>query len=71
MVRHYPHYNEEINYNPILYNTNIQSVLPAEEIFLKITDFLSYKEPETDTNPTNMARFESKGFDKKTSFRKM
>jgi hypothetical protein len=62
---------EDINYNPILYKTNIQSVLPAEDIFLKITNFLSYKEPEINTSPTDMNRFESKGFDKKSSFRKM
>lgn len=46
-------------------------ILSAEEIFLQLTDWLSYKEPEIKTPPEDMNRFESKGFDKKTSFRNM
>jgi hypothetical protein len=70
-VNNVNHWKRDYNYNPILLKTNIQSVLPAEEIYLKITNFLSYKEPEINMSPTDMNRFESKGFDKKSSFRKL
>lgn len=46
-------------------------IIPAKEMYLGLTEFLSYKEPELKTKPEDMTRFESKGFSKKTSFRKM
>lgn len=71
----FDHYqrNYKSNYekNPVLVKTNIASILPAEDIFLKITNWLSYQEPEIKLDPNDLNRFESKGFDKKTSFRKM
>lgn len=57
--------------NPVLVKTNIISIISPEEMFLKVTDWLAYQEPELKLDPKDLNRFESKGFDKKTSFRKM
>lgn len=56
---------------PRLKDFNFHKILSPEEIYLQLTDWLSYKEPEIITKPEDMSRFESKGFDKRTSFRKM
>lgn len=54
---------------PILKEIGFDKVIPAEEIYLMIEEWISYKEPEVDHDPTDMKLFESKGFDKKESFR--
>jgi hypothetical protein len=61
--------------NDILTNVRLSdfgmgSFLPADEAFLKIGTFLSREKPVTD-NRDDIAKLESYGFDKKTSFRKM
>ena len=56
---------------PVLKHIYFDKVLPSDECYRQIEQFISYKEPEPDSDPTNMNRYESKGFDKKTSFRKM
>ena len=56
--------------NPILDGTWIPSLIPAEEAWNNITDYiLSIKEPPIIDNRTDVQHLESHGFDKKTSFR--
>lgn len=56
--------------NPILVDTWIPSMIPAEEVWNNITDYLlSIKEPNIVDNRTDVQHLESHGFDKKTSFR--
>lgn len=56
--------------NPIMDGTWIPSLIPAEEIWNNITDFLlSIKEPPFIDSRNDIQLLESYGFDKKTSFR--
>lgn len=56
--------------NPILEGTWIPSLIPAEEVWNNISDYLlSIKEPPIIDNRTDVQHLESHGFDKKTSFR--
>ena len=56
--------------NPIFEGTWIPSIIPAEEIWNNVTDYLlSIKEPKIVDNRTDVQHLESHGFDKKTSFR--
>lgn len=58
------------NENPILDGTWIPSMIPAEEVWNNISDYLlSIKEPVIIDNRTDIQHLESHGFDKKTSFR--
>lgn len=57
--------------DPILLESNISSIISPQSMYLMITEWLSYKEPEIKRDPTDMNRFVSKGFDKKSSFRKV
>ena len=60
----------EYDENPILEGTWIPSLIPAEEVWNNISDYLlSIKEPEIVDNRTDVQHLESHGFDKKTSFR--
>jgi len=62
----------EYDENPIMMGTWIPSVIPAEEVWNNITDYLlSMKEPPIIDNRTDVQHLESHGFDKKTSFRNM
>lgn len=56
---------------PILKNLGFDKIFTPKEAYLALDEFLSYKEPEIPKNPIDVYRFEAKGFDKKTSFRKM
>lgn len=64
------YWNENVEF-PILKNLGFDKIFTPQEAYLALDEFLSYKEPEISKNPTDMNRFEAKGFDKKTSFRKM
>lgn len=56
--------------NPILKDLPITGLLPAEEIWQGIYDYLlKMKEPKIVDNRTDVQHLESHGFDKKTSFR--
>lgn len=56
--------------NPILINTWIPSYIPANEIYELIYEYLiSEREPKINDNRSDVEKLESKGFDKKTSFR--
>ena len=56
--------------NPILEGTWIPSLIPAEEVWNNISDYLlSIKEPVIVDSRTDVQHLESHGFDKKTSFR--
>lgn len=56
--------------NPILADTWIPSLIPAEEIWNNISDYLlSIKEPKIVDNRTDIEHLEAHGFDKKNSFR--
>jgi hypothetical protein len=56
--------------NGRLEDINFSQVKKPTEAYTDIYNFIPYVEPELDSNPTDMNRYESKGFDKKTSFRK-
>lgn len=56
---------------PVLKHLYFDKVLPPDECYRQIEQYISYKEPEPNTDPNDMNRYEGKGFDKKTSFRKM
>ena len=65
-----PDKNGEYKENPILEGTWIPSLIPAEEVWNNISDYLlSIKEPVIIDNRTDVQHLESHGFDKKTSFR--
>lgn len=67
-----PNKDGEYNENPILEGTWIPSVIPAEEVWNNISDYLlSIREPVIIDNRTDIEHLESAGFDKKTSFRNM
>lgn len=56
--------------NPILKNTWVPTFISAEEIYDDLYDYLiSIREPKIIDNRTDIQKLESKGFDKKTSFR--
>ncbi|MCU0436700.1 MAG: hypothetical protein MUC49_02225 [Raineya sp.] len=55
---------------PLLQNTFIPKILPPEQIFIQISNFIAPKDLDIQNSPTDLNRFEGKGFDKKTSFRK-
>ena len=64
--------NEDGKYdeNPIMDGTWIPSMIPAEEVWNNVSDYLlSIKEPVITDNRTDIQHLESHGFDKKTSFR--
>ena len=64
--------NPAILVNPIMAGTWIPSVIPAEEIWNNVTDYLlAIKEKPIIDNRTDIEHIESAGFDKKTSFRNM
>ena len=64
--------NPDILVNPIMEGTWIPSVIPAEEIWNNVTDYLlAIKEKPIIDNRTDIEHIESAGFDKKTSFRNM
>ena len=57
--------------NPILSGLPIVSLLPAEEVWQGIYDYLiKIREPDITDNRTDIEKLEAHGFDKKTSFRK-
>jgi hypothetical protein len=58
--------------NPIMAGTWIPSVIPAEEVWNNVTDYLlATKERPIADKRTDIEHLESAGFDKKTSFRNM
>ena len=65
-----PDRNGDYDENPIMEGTWIPSLIPAEEVWNNISDYLlSIKEPVIIDNRTDVQHLESHGFDKKTSFR--
>lgn len=72
----YQRYHEEGGHgeidNPILKDLPITGLVPAEEVWQGIYDYLlKMKEPVVIDSRTNDEHIESAGFDKKTSFRNM
>lgn len=69
------HGSDEIKYdmiynNPILRDTHIPTFIPAQEIYDIIYDYIiGINEPNINDNRTDIQKLESKGFDKKSSFR--
>lgn len=67
-IRHYSLDKEIIN--PIFNNTWVTSLIPADEMYNEIYNYLiSIREPKIEDNRNDIQKLESKGFDKKTSFR--
>lgn len=56
--------------NPKLSDFGFPSIIPADECFMRITNFL-LREKEIKDNRTDKEKIASKGFDVKTSFRNM
>lgn len=69
----YSHINEggeeEFVINGPLKDVKFGTLKTPQETFQELYNRIEFIEPETDSSPTNMDRFASKGFDKKTSFR--
>lgn len=56
--------------NPIFSGTWVPSFIPPEEMYNEIYNYLiSVREPKIEDNRNDIQKLESKGFDKKTSFR--
>jgi hypothetical protein len=56
--------------NPIFNNTWVTSFIPAEDMYNEIYNYLiAIREPNIEDNRNDIQKLESKGFDKKTSFR--
>jgi hypothetical protein len=60
---------QEIVFNGRLSDVNFQQVMSPAEAFTTLYNWIPYHEPEMPSDPTDMGRFENKGFDTKTSFR--
>lgn len=56
--------------NPNLSLINFKEILP-HDMWVKLSEWFSPKDIKITQSPEDMVLFESKGFDKKTSFRKM
>jgi len=64
--------DDNILENPIMEGTWIPSIIPAEDVWNNVTDYLlAIKEKPIIDNRTDVEHLESAGFDKKTSFRNM
>ena len=55
----------------ILKDYDFQRIVPAEQAYQRVSMWMNSRPDVPQTVPTDMHRFEAKGFDKKTSFRKM
>jgi YD repeat-containing protein len=56
--------------NPIFNNTWVTSFIPAEDMYNEIYNYLiAIREPNIEDDRNDIQKLESKGFDKKTSFR--
>lgn len=63
-------YTDAPFYNFKLDIIGFNKIMPPEQCYLQIEEFLGkIKEEVSQTIPTDLDRFEAKGFDKKTSFR--
>lgn len=62
-------YSKTEYFYPPLKPLGFDKVMRPEDIYKLLDEFISYKEPELKNLPEDMSRFESKGFDKKISFR--
>lgn len=63
--------NSHYDQYPKLIDTFIPKVISAHDMYIQLSDWYSKKELFIERKPTDMNRFESKGFDKKKSFRKI
>jgi hypothetical protein len=61
----------KLQIDPILKDYQFQRVISPEQAFQRVSMFVSAKPDVPQTVPTDMHRFEAKGFSKKTSFRNM
>lgn len=52
-----------------LSNIDFHKLFPPKEAYIEIYNYIEYPEPKIPSNPEDMDRFQSKGFDKKSSFR--
>lgn len=64
----YPNFLD-MTVNPKLSDFGFNKVLSPTETYQDIYNWIPYNEPEVPSSPTDMNRYEAKGFDKKTSFR--
>lgn len=54
----------------LLKDVEFQKIMSSEDAYSKIEGFISKQDIDMPLNPTDINRFEAKGFDKKKSFRK-
>jgi hypothetical protein len=64
------HHNN-IHKDILLKDCDFQKMMSPEQVFQNVSMWVSAKPEPPQTVPTDMHRFEAKGFDKKTSFRNM
>ncbi len=64
------HHNS-IHKDILLKDCDFQCMMSPEQVFQNVSMWVSAKPEPPQTVPTDMHRFEAKGFDKKTSFRNM
>lgn len=60
---------KEIVFGGRLLDINFSQIKPPQEAFTELYNWIPYNEPAMPSDPSDMSRFENKGFDKKTSFR--
>jgi len=60
---------DHITLNPRLTDIGFNRILTPTEAYQDIYNWIPYNEPEVPSSPTDLSRYEAKGFDKKTSFR--
>ena len=64
------YYTEQETHNPIFSGTWVTSLITPDEVYQNVYDYLiSIREPNIIDNRNDVQKLESKGFDKKTSFR--
>jgi hypothetical protein len=65
----FKHNNIKVELNGCLADVKFPAVKDSKDAYTEIYNWVPFIEPDVDTSPDNMSRFESKGFDKKYSFR--
>lgn len=83
-LRYLPNFNEEyisiddiikgarLSQNGAILTKKMAEFIPADEVYINVYNYLSaQKTPNIVDNRTDVEKLISKGFDKKTSFRKM
>lgn len=66
---HYADYGKGVVVNGRLADIRFSQFKSPQDTFTELYNWIPFIEPDMPSDPTDMSRFENKGFDKKTSFR--